>query len=84
MDSDTRAEVNTIADLSVRKYMDKLVSDALPHMIEAGIRAHNNDIEAHGGLQKKAIQTKWAMRGFIGALMLMGGAGIERVFSMLF
>lgn len=84
MDADTRAEVKTIADLSVRTYMDDLVETALPKMMEAGIRAHDHDIEAHGGLQMKTAQTKWAVRGFVGAVMLMSGAGIERVFSMLF
>lgn len=84
MDSDTRAEVKTIADLSVRRYMDDLVEKALPKMIEAGIRAHDQDIDAHGGVQIKNAQARWAFRGFIGCLMLMGGAGIERVFSMLF
>lgn len=84
MDSDTRAEVETLIDAKVQGYFNVALTTALPAMVEVGIRAHNSDIEAHGGLQMKTAQTKWAVRGVIGLLLIMSGAGIERAFGVFF
>jgi len=84
MNADLRAEVETITDARVQMYMTVLANKTLPLMVEVAIRAHNNDIGAHGGVQLKTAQARWAVRGFAACLLLMGGAGIERVFGVLF
>lgn len=88
MDQELRTEVDTIASLKAQEFAtvlgNRLVEQVIPAAIEAGIRAHNLDIEAHGGVQMKTARAAWAVRGFVACLLLMGGAGIERVFGIFF
>lgn len=52
-----------IAELEIRRYLDSLMADTLPKMVEASIRAHNFDPEAHGRVERRFNRILWIAIG---------------------
>lgn len=87
MDAELRAEVETMCDATAQEYCSalgkELTNQVIPNAVEAAVRAHDKSITAHGGIEMRVDRARWAMRGFVVCVAVMGGAGIERIFSIL-
>lgn len=87
MDADMRAEVEVMCVSTAQQYCTalgkELTHEVIPKAVEAAVRAHDKSITAHGGIEMRVDRARWAVRGFVVCVAVMGGAGIERIFSIL-
>jgi len=76
-------EVESIAELTVRRYFDKYLEEVFPKQIAAVVEAHNAAADAHGGIREAFSKHKWLVLGFVAGGGIAAGAGIERLFGLL-
>lgn len=70
--ADQEREVDRIAEVRVRRYFDNYLLNVFPVQVSALIDAHNQNPEAHGGVEKKVSRMMWMA---IGAGFAIGAAG---------
>ena len=83
-------QVETIAELSVRRYFDHFLSDTLPRVMKAErhhthmlIEAHDAEDTAHGGVERRFSRMVWVAIGLaFGGGGLVGG-GVAQAVRML-
>lgn len=78
LSDDQRTEVETIAELQVRRQMNELFESALPRIVQAAFSAHNSDVEAHKA-QIETATNRWKTLAYgvlIGVAVLGGSEGV--------
>lgn len=74
-----RQEVKDIAELEVRRYFDHYLREVFPKQL----RAHDQNVFAHGGIVRKFARFKYLLVGFGAAGGFFSGAGIHEVVSLI-
>lgn len=70
-------------ELGVHRYFDNYLNNVFPRQINEIMEAHNNNMEAHGGVCKKVSKYKWLSIGVLIGLGGLGGAFFERLTGVL-
>lgn len=78
-----KSEVETIAELQVRRYFDQYLTEVFPKQVATLIRAHDTSVFAHGGVARRFSRAKYLLMGFCAAGGLGAGAGLRELLSFL-
>ena len=82
--AEQRCEVDKLAELKVRRYMDSLFDRTLPRILGETIKAHDNNANAHSTLFKRQWSTlRLVLVAFAAGAGLAGAGGIAKLLGVL-
>lgn len=85
-----REDAQAIAEIEVRQYFDYYLreiwpqhQEALKQHVEDRVQAHDDDDEAHGGVETRFNRLIWVAIGASVAFGTAGGAGLAKLLPLL-
>ena len=77
----TEDQVKDAAELKVRQYFDHYLEEVLPKQLEAAIKSHDTDPQAHGGVATEVKKAKWLLTGAAAVFGVGTGAGLRSLLA---
>ncbi len=76
-------QVEQIAELEVRRYFDRYLTEVFPKQIAAVVKAHDQAADAHGGIRGKFSKFKWILVGLAIGGGMGAGLGLKELIQFL-